>query len=182
MTSLPVMQRAQGCVCVCVVVVVGVKTRQRAAAVPPQEGTEQSRTNRVVSARVVVRGVLLARDELLRVVEVAVRARADLVHARRLEVNHQAARDELSGTGLCEERVEAVVLDSSALGLLAVCQLRRTRGKARGQATGATNRGRSLHRMLSPGWMPCSRQKSSQQALPVWTPACKTAIMRKWHG
>lgn len=24
------------------------------------------------------------------------------------------------------------------------------------------------------GWMPCSRQYSSQQALPIWTPACPT--------
>ena len=41
-------------------------------------------TNRVVAAGVVVRCVLLARDELLRVVQVAVRARADFVDARGL--------------------------------------------------------------------------------------------------
>merc|ERR1711893_496158 len=26
------------------------------------------------------------------------------------------------------------------------------------------------------GWIPCSRQYSSQQALPIWTPACPTWI------
>ena len=60
----------------------------------------------VVAARVVVGRVLLARDELLRVVEVAVRARADLVHARRLEVDHQAARHELARARLREEAAQ----------------------------------------------------------------------------
>ena len=38
------------------------------------------RTDRVVAARIVVSGVLLPGDELLRVIELAVRADADLVH------------------------------------------------------------------------------------------------------
>ena len=28
------------------------------------------------------------------------------------------------------------------------------------------------------GWMPCSRQKSSQQALPICTPPCR---LHAWH-
>ena len=33
------------------------------------------------------------------------------------------------------------------------------------------------------GWMPCSRQYSSQQALPIWTPACPTwiEIHSRWN-
>ena len=74
----------------------------------------------VVATGVVVGGVLLAGDELLGVVEVAVGSGADLVHAGGLEVDHQAAGDELPGAGLGEEGVEGVILDGSALWLLAV--------------------------------------------------------------
>jgi len=76
--------------------------------------------NGVVATGVVVGSVLLAGDELLRVVEVAVGASADLVHASGLEVNHQASGNELSGTSLSEEGVEGVVLDGGTLWLLAV--------------------------------------------------------------
>ena len=76
--------------------------------------------NGVVATGIVVGGVLLAGDELLRVVEVSVCACADLVNAGWLEVNHQASGNELSSTSLSEEGVEGVVLNSGALWLLAV--------------------------------------------------------------
>ena len=76
--------------------------------------------NGVVATGVVVGSVLLAGDELLRVVEVSVGASADLVHAGGLEVNHQASGNELSSTSLSEEGVEGVVLNGGTLWLLAV--------------------------------------------------------------
>ena len=69
----------------------------------------------VVAAGVVVGGVLLARDQLLRVVELAVGARADLVDDRRLEVDEHAARDVLARAGLREEGVEGVVAAANGL-------------------------------------------------------------------
>mmetsp|Transcript_34725 Transcript_34725/g.90867 ORF Transcript_34725/g.90867 Transcript_34725/m.90867 type:complete len:504 (-) Transcript_34725:11-1522(-) len=69
----------------------------------------------VVATRVVVRRVLLARDELLGVVELAVGARADLVDDGRLEVDEHAARDVLARAGLREEGVEGVVAAADRL-------------------------------------------------------------------
>ena len=69
----------------------------------------------VVAARVVVRGVLLARDQLLRVVQLAVRARAHLVDARRLEVDEDRARHVLARARLREEGVEGVVAAADRL-------------------------------------------------------------------
>ena len=43
-----------------------------------------------VAARVVIGGVLLARDELLRVVKLAVRARADLIYQRGTQLKRRA--------------------------------------------------------------------------------------------
>ena len=63
----------------------------------------------VVPAGEVVGGVLLAGDELLRVEELAVGARADLVDDGRLEVEEDAARDVLARARLGEEGVEGVV-------------------------------------------------------------------------
>mmetsp|Transcript_27180 Transcript_27180/g.50333 ORF Transcript_27180/g.50333 Transcript_27180/m.50333 type:complete len:267 (+) Transcript_27180:933-1733(+) len=74
----------------------------------------------VVATGVVVGGVLLARDELLRVVQVAVRAGADLVDASGLKVNMETAGHELAGAGLREEGVEGVVIGGGVLGLLSV--------------------------------------------------------------
>mmetsp|Transcript_44423 Transcript_44423/g.143308 ORF Transcript_44423/g.143308 Transcript_44423/m.143308 type:complete len:201 (+) Transcript_44423:1042-1644(+) len=71
--------------------------------------------DRVVAACVVVGGVLLARDELLGVVELAVRARADLVDDGRLEVDEDRAGHVLAGAGLGEEGVEGVVAAADRL-------------------------------------------------------------------
>eukprot|EP00630_Chrysocystis_fragilis_P007120 CAMPEP_0197386976 /NCGR_PEP_ID=MMETSP1165-20131217/239_1 /TAXON_ID=284809 /ORGANISM="Chrysocystis fragilis, Strain CCMP3189" /LENGTH=472 /DNA_ID=CAMNT_0042912263 /DNA_START=199 /DNA_END=1617 /DNA_ORIENTATION=- len=65
--------------------------------------------DRVVAAGVVVRGVLLARDDLLGVVQLPVRPGADLVAHGRLEVDVDRARDVLPGPRLREEGVERVV-------------------------------------------------------------------------
>ena len=72
-------------------------------------------SNRVVPARVVVRRVLLARDQLLRVEQLPVRARPHLVDHRGLEVEHHRPRHVLPGTRLREERVERVVLHPARL-------------------------------------------------------------------
>merc|ERR1719217_1366080 len=69
----------------------------------------------VVAARVVVGRVLLARDDLLGVEELTVRARADLVADRRLEVDVDRARDVLAGARLREEGVEGVVAAADGL-------------------------------------------------------------------
>jgi len=68
-----------------------------------------------VAARVVVRGVLLAGDELLGVEELAVRAGADLVDHGGLEVEEDAAGDVLARAGLGEEGVEGVVAAADGL-------------------------------------------------------------------
>ena len=64
---------------------------------------------------VVVGGVLLAGDELLRVEELAVGAGADLVDDGGLEVDKDAARDVLARAGLGEEGVERVVTAADGL-------------------------------------------------------------------
>ena len=69
----------------------------------------------VVATRVVVRRVFLARDQLLRVVELAVRARAHLIDDRRFEVDEHRARHVLARAGLGEEGVEGVVAAADGL-------------------------------------------------------------------
>ena len=69
----------------------------------------------VVAARVVVGGVLLAGDQLLGVVQLAVGARAHLIDDGGLEVDEHAARDVLARAGLREEGVEGVVAAADGL-------------------------------------------------------------------
>merc|ERR1719198_288885 len=69
----------------------------------------------VVAARVVVSRVLLARDDLLRVEQLAVRARAHLVANGRLEVHVHGARHVLARARLREEGVEGVVAAADGL-------------------------------------------------------------------
>merc|ERR1719506_3594156 len=69
----------------------------------------------VVTPREVVGGVLLTADQLLRVEELAVRARADLVNDGRLEVNEHRAWHVLARPGLREERVERIVATTNGL-------------------------------------------------------------------
>merc|ERR1719331_3164578 len=91
----------------------GAVVRELADAVKDQ--VDNLLANGVVATGVVVGGVLLARDELLRVVELAVGARADLVDDRRLEVDEDGARDVLARAGLREEGVEGVVAAANRL-------------------------------------------------------------------
>mmetsp|Transcript_92526 Transcript_92526/g.267139 ORF Transcript_92526/g.267139 Transcript_92526/m.267139 type:complete len:287 (-) Transcript_92526:23-883(-) len=65
--------------------------------------------DRVVPPREVVRRILFARDELLRVEELAVGACAHLVHDRWLQVHKDTARHVLARPGLREEGVECVI-------------------------------------------------------------------------
>mmetsp|Transcript_19637 Transcript_19637/g.22574 ORF Transcript_19637/g.22574 Transcript_19637/m.22574 type:complete len:488 (-) Transcript_19637:42-1505(-) len=87
--------------------------RQLADAVQAQ--VDDLLADRVVATSVVVRSVLLSGDQLLRVEQLAVRARAHLVHDRRLQVEEHSAGDVLAGSRLREERVERVVLHADRL-------------------------------------------------------------------
>ena len=100
----------------------------------------------VVAASVVVGSVLLARDELLGVVELAVGARAHLVAHSGLEVDEHAAGHVLAGTRLGEERVERVVAAANrlvrghlAIGLDAVLKAVQLPAGVTGLDTGLTN-------------------------------------------
>ena len=68
-----------------------------------------------MTASEVVRSVLLAGDELLRVEKLAVGARAHLIDDRGLQVHHHAARHVLARTRLAEEGVEGVVAAADGL-------------------------------------------------------------------
>jgi len=71
--------------------------------------------NGVVATSVVVSCVLLAGDDLLRVVELAVGASADFVTHSWLEVNVDSARDVLASTSLGEEGVESIIATTDGL-------------------------------------------------------------------
>ncbi len=66
-------------------------------------------SNGVMTAGVVVRRILLPADDLLGVVELAVRATSDLVANGGLQVDVHTAGDVLASAGLAEEGVEGVV-------------------------------------------------------------------------
>ena len=63
----------------------------------------------------VVGGILLAGDQLLRMEQLTVRTRADLVNHRRLQVDEDAARHVLAGTSLGEEGVEGIITTTDGL-------------------------------------------------------------------
>merc|ERR1719326_1234531 len=69
----------------------------------------------VVAAGEVVGGILLTGDQLLRVEELAVGTRADLIDHGRLQVDEHRARDVLASTSLREERVERIVTATDRL-------------------------------------------------------------------
>merc|ERR1712225_219287 len=68
-----------------------------------------------MAASVVVGSILLARNKLLRVVELAVGTSANLVDHSRLEVEVDAAGHVLASTSLREEGVEGVIATADGL-------------------------------------------------------------------
>ena len=62
-----------------------------------------------MAAGEVVGGILLAGDQLLRMEQLTVRTRADLIDHRRLQVHEDAPRHVLAGARLGEEGVERVI-------------------------------------------------------------------------
>jgi hypothetical protein len=68
-----------------------------------------------VATGVVVGGVLLAGDQLLRVEQLAVGARAHLIDDGRFQIDEDTARHVLAGTGLAEERIERIVTTTDRL-------------------------------------------------------------------
>jgi len=73
-----------------------------------------------VSPSVVVGGVLLAVDELLRVVELAVGSTPCLVNDSWLQVNEDSPGHVLAGSGLREEGLEGVVAKGLVRGHVAI--------------------------------------------------------------
>jgi hypothetical protein len=72
-------------------------------------------TNGVMSTGEVVSGVLLARDELLRMEELSVGASSDLIDDGGLEIEEKAARNVFASTSLREEGVESVITTANSL-------------------------------------------------------------------
>merc|ERR1711975_51249 len=72
-------------------------------------------THGVVTTSVVVSSIFLTRDELLRVVQLAVGTRADLVDHGGLEVEVDATRHVLASASLGEEGVEGVITTADGL-------------------------------------------------------------------
>ena len=69
----------------------------------------------VVSSSVVVGGILLARDQLLRVEELSVGSSSDLIDDGGLKIQEDGPGDVLSSSGLAEEGVEGVISTSDGL-------------------------------------------------------------------
>merc|ERR1712023_531052 len=72
-------------------------------------------THGVMATSVVIGGILLARDELLRVVQLAVGASANLIDHSGLEVEVDATGHVLAGASLGEEGVEGVITTADGL-------------------------------------------------------------------
>ena len=72
-------------------------------------------TDGVVTTGVVVGGVLLSGDDLLRVEQLAVGTGADLIDDGGLQIQEDGAGDVLAGTGLGEEGVVGIILDTDGL-------------------------------------------------------------------
>ena len=82
---------------------------------PVEDEVNNLLSDGVVTTGVVVGGIFLSGDQLLRVVELAVGTSANLVNDGWLKVNVDAARDVLSSTSLGEEGVESVVASADGL-------------------------------------------------------------------
>jgi hypothetical protein len=72
-------------------------------------------SNSVMTTGVVVGGILLTRDELLRMVKLSVGTSADLVHHTRLKINKDSTGNVLASTSLREKGVEGVIATTDSL-------------------------------------------------------------------
>uniref|UniRef100_A0A8W7P101 Uncharacterized protein n=1 Tax=Anopheles coluzzii TaxID=1518534 RepID=A0A8W7P101_ANOCL len=91
----------------------GALVRQLADAV--QHQIDDLLADGVMATGVVVRRILLAGDQLLRVEQLAVRAGAYLIHDRRLQIDEHGTGHMLAGSGLREEGVERIVTTADRL-------------------------------------------------------------------
>merc|ERR1719183_321679 len=69
----------------------------------------------IVPASEIIRSILLSRDQLLGMKELAICSGTDFVDNSGLEVDHHAAGDVLAGAGLTEEGVEGIVSTTDGL-------------------------------------------------------------------
>ena len=72
------------------------------------DGMTKRQALTVMATSVIVGSILLGGDHLLGMEELAIGSRADLVDHRRLEIDHDTARDMLARGGLREESVEGI--------------------------------------------------------------------------
>ena len=82
---------------------------------PVKDKVNNLLSNGVVTASVVVSSILLATDNLLRVVQLAVGARPHFITHSGLKINIHSTRDVLAGTSLGEESVEGIIASSHGL-------------------------------------------------------------------
>lgn len=68
-----------------------------------------------LTAGVIVGGILLASDELLRMEELAIRASSHLIHYRGLQINEHSSWDVFPGAGFAKEGVEGVISTADCL-------------------------------------------------------------------
>merc|ERR1719300_2256632 len=87
---------------------------------PVQDQVDHLLADGVVASCVVVRRILLAVDQLLRVVESAVGSATSLVNDSWLKINEDGPWDVLPGSGLGEEGLEGVVAKGLVRGHVAV--------------------------------------------------------------
>ena len=85
-----------------------------------QDKVDNLLANGVVTSGVVVGGVLLAIDQLLRMVELTVGSNSGLVDDSWLQVNEDSSWDMLSASSLREEGLEGVVSEGLVRGHAAV--------------------------------------------------------------
>jgi hypothetical protein len=72
-------------------------------------------TDGVVTTGIVIGGIFLTRDQLLRVVKLSVGTSSDLVKWSRLKIKEDSTRDVFAGTSLGEKGVEGVITATDGL-------------------------------------------------------------------
>merc|ERR1712113_936349 len=87
---------------------------------PVENQVDNLLSDRVVSSSVVVSGVLLSVDELLRMVQLTVGSASGLINDSRLQIDEDCSWDVLASTSLGEEGLEGVVPEGLIGGHVAV--------------------------------------------------------------